>query len=281
MIKYLLILFMFVLFSISVFAAEKQVSILDNRFEPATIEITLGDTLIWTHNGQNPHTVKANDGSFDSGIGSMLNAGNSFRHQFNQDGTVSYFCEVHGQSMSGNIIVQAAQPPAPPNSPPAPSAPAPASPPSSPPQPPAASESSESSPPAEPSIGEQIGQIFQEAIDRIRGAISADSGDISVDTFLALSGPTKKVRGISIVKSGDKMILAKRENGAIDRAAISTIKYQHIDIDVCQKIEQNLAADERELVTCKKDADTGSNFVKIAASNTKLWHQLVSLIQLR
>ncbi|MDO8642368.1 MAG: hypothetical protein Q7R76_02120 [Candidatus Woesearchaeota archaeon] len=128
---------------------------------------------------------------------------------------------------------------------------------------------------------ENVGTVTQEAIDRIRGAISADSGDISVDTFLALSGPTKKVRGISIVKSGDKMILAKRENGAIDRAAISTIKYQHIDIDVCQKIEQNLAADERELVTCKKDADTGSNFVKIAASNTKLWHQLVSLIQLR
>lgn len=119
-----------------------------------------------------------------------------------------------------------------------------------------------------------------EALDRIKAAILPDAGDLDVEQFLHLA-QQKKARAVAIVKSGDKMILAKRENGALDRAAISTIKYQHITIDVCQKIEKNLPAEDREFVNCLKDADTGSNFVKTTTSNTELWRQLIARLQLR
>ena len=123
-------------------------------------------------------------------------------------------------------------------------------------------------------------QTFIEAINRIKAAILPDARDLDVEWFLS-SPTTRKASAVAIVKSGDKLILAKRENSAIDRSAISTIKYQQIDINVCLMIDKNLAADDRELVNCRKDAGTGSNFVKTATSDTKLWHQLVSLVQLR
>jgi hypothetical protein len=129
-------------------------------------------------------------------------------------------------------------------------------------------------------ITDVVRSLSQEALNRIKAAILPDIGDLDVEQFLHLA-QLKKARAVAIVKSGDKMILAKRENGAIDRAAISTIKYQHIDINVCQKIVRNLAENDRERVNCRKDPDTGSNFVKTTTSNTELWHQLISQLQLR
>jgi plastocyanin len=44
-----------------------SVSVVDFAFEPATLEVPVGTTVTWTNNGSRPHTVTADDGSFDSG----------------------------------------------------------------------------------------------------------------------------------------------------------------------------------------------------------------------
>src|SRR6185436_11330015 len=59
-------------------AAQPQtisVDIEDNKFTPNKITVPVGATVVWTHKGQKPHTVTADDGSFDSG---NLAAGGSF-----------------------------------------------------------------------------------------------------------------------------------------------------------------------------------------------------------
>jgi plastocyanin len=87
-----------------------NVAVGDNTFTASTITITEGDTVVWTDNGVRPHTVTADDASFDSG---NLSTGQTFSRTFTTAGTIRYYCKLHGAAggigMSGTIVVQAAQ----------------------------------------------------------------------------------------------------------------------------------------------------------------------------
>jgi len=74
-------------------AETKTVSIKDFAFDPKTISVNVGDTITWTNDGPSPHTVTADDASFDSG---NLDKGATFSHTFDKAGTVAYFCKYHG-----------------------------------------------------------------------------------------------------------------------------------------------------------------------------------------
>ncbi|MCG8350551.1 MAG: cupredoxin domain-containing protein [Chloroflexales bacterium] len=112
---------------------EIEVAIGDNTFTPGKITVPVGSTVVWTHQGQRPHTVTADDGSFDSG---ELANGNTFSFTFTVAGTFPYYCAFHGgpggEGMAGTIVVEDASdaagdpvlPPSPPNQ--QPDAPAPA-----------------------------------------------------------------------------------------------------------------------------------------------------------
>ena len=90
-------------------AAEHAVLIADSAFSPATVTITVGDTVTWTNADGRPHTVTANDGAFDSG---NLDEGQVFAFRFSEPGTYTYHCNYHDQ-MQATIVVQAASAPAP------------------------------------------------------------------------------------------------------------------------------------------------------------------------
>jgi len=82
--------------------AEATVSIIDFSFEPATLDVPAGATVVWTNEGQAPHTVT---GDFaDSGV---LEPGQTFSHTFAESGEFSYACAIHPQ-MTGSIRVSAA-----------------------------------------------------------------------------------------------------------------------------------------------------------------------------
>src|SRR5438874_10110396 len=91
-------------------AATGNVSIVDNNFQPQQLTVTAGDTVLWTDNGDNPHTVTADDGSFDSSNGGSgtLAKGQTFSHAFSTPGTHAYHCKIHGAAggigMSGTIV---------------------------------------------------------------------------------------------------------------------------------------------------------------------------------
>jgi plastocyanin len=81
--------------------AESAVSIVDFAFEPATLDVAAGATVVWTNDGQAPHTVT---GDFaDSGI---LEPGQTFSYTFAESGEQSYACAIHPQ-MTGTIRVSA------------------------------------------------------------------------------------------------------------------------------------------------------------------------------
>jgi plastocyanin len=63
-------------------------------FSPDNIVVVLGvnNTLVWTNNDISPHTVTANDGSFNSG---NLAPGQSYTYTFTAPGTYAYHCTYH------------------------------------------------------------------------------------------------------------------------------------------------------------------------------------------
>jgi plastocyanin len=91
--------------------AVRDVAIVNFAFNPGTIIITVGDTVRWTNQDVNLfHSAKANDGSWQT---PSLATGQSASVGFSRAGTFGYICGVHGASMSGTVVVQAAATPAP------------------------------------------------------------------------------------------------------------------------------------------------------------------------
>lgn len=91
------------------------VDVRDNEFVDADIVVTAGDTVAWSQSGSNPHSVTADDGSFDSHpdcLPNCMGQGDTFSHTFETPGEYPYHCKIHGgpdgQGMSGIVRVQAA-----------------------------------------------------------------------------------------------------------------------------------------------------------------------------
>jgi LPXTG-motif cell wall-anchored protein len=92
-----------------------SVSIVDDAFAPKTITVHAGDTVTWSDNGHDPHTVTADSGAFDSSpscpsdVSTCLHFGATYSHTFSTAGTFAYHCKIHGAAggvgMSGVILV--------------------------------------------------------------------------------------------------------------------------------------------------------------------------------
>jgi plastocyanin len=82
------------------------VKLVNLSFSPAQLTIKVGTTVVWTSEDNAPHTVTADDGSFDSG---NLKKGDSFSFTFTKAGTFPYYCAYHGTAggggMAGTITV--------------------------------------------------------------------------------------------------------------------------------------------------------------------------------
>ena len=99
-------------------------------FNPAVVNINVGEKVVWTYNDVSgvPHTVTSGgcpagvctpSGVFDSGFANLLDTpGETFEHTFNTAGTFDYHCQVHGAEHQGTVVVAAAPPPPPPPQPP-------------------------------------------------------------------------------------------------------------------------------------------------------------------
>ncbi len=78
---------------------EVMVETKDFVFDPVSITVPMGTTVVWTNTGAAPHTATGDFG--DSGI---LDPGQTFEFTFNDAGTFAYFCAIH-PDMQGEIIV--------------------------------------------------------------------------------------------------------------------------------------------------------------------------------
>ena len=84
----------------------RNVRIVDNDFAPRSLTIEAGQAVRWTNAGAIPHTVTANDGTFDSGL---IETQGSFDLVFAEEGSYEYFCTLH-PDMVGIVEVVAPAP---------------------------------------------------------------------------------------------------------------------------------------------------------------------------
>ncbi len=92
-------------------SADVSVNIMNFSFQPTPLIIPIGTTVVWTNQDSVPHTVTSDTGVWDSGIGTPLQKGASFKFTFNQVGTFPYHCMIH-PNMHGMIVVTAGSAPA-------------------------------------------------------------------------------------------------------------------------------------------------------------------------
>lgn len=77
-----------------------NISIKNFSFNPATLNIKKGDTVVWVNNDSVPHQIAG--GSFQ---GNPMSNGQSFSFTFTSTGTFDYRCQIH-PSMTGKIVVE-------------------------------------------------------------------------------------------------------------------------------------------------------------------------------
>ncbi len=78
-----------------------SVTIKDYAYDPSTITVPAGTSIIWTNLDTVPHTVTGTNGKFDSGI---LGPGKKFNYTFSDPGTYNYYCTIHPY-MKGQVVV--------------------------------------------------------------------------------------------------------------------------------------------------------------------------------
>lgn len=83
---------------------DRQVRIDDFTFDPQSRTVKTGTEVTWINRDSAPHTVTADNGSFES---EELATDEEFSFRFTQAGTYDYHCEIHGKDrMSGTVVVQ-------------------------------------------------------------------------------------------------------------------------------------------------------------------------------
>jgi plastocyanin len=78
--------------------ATSEVSVDDDVFEPAAVEVAAGAAVTWTWVGNNPHNVTG------EGFASETQTSGTFSHTFDQAGTYAYACTIH-PGMTGTLVV--------------------------------------------------------------------------------------------------------------------------------------------------------------------------------
>jgi plastocyanin len=86
-------------------AAEVPVDVVNFRFEPKTVQIDPGDTVVWNFETDG-HTSTSDQGEPERWNSRAVAAGQSFRHTFSKPGRFSYICIPHESAgMTGVVQV--------------------------------------------------------------------------------------------------------------------------------------------------------------------------------
>lgn len=88
-----------------------QVSITEDKFEPATIKIKKNDSITWTNNSQTPHQIASDPHPSNDtlpGLFSPNALGNSdtYTYTFEKSGTFTYHDHLNPFGLQGTVIVE-------------------------------------------------------------------------------------------------------------------------------------------------------------------------------
>jgi len=85
-------------------AATVNVTIVDFAFQPSSINVQIGDTVVWTNTGSFTHTVTSDGGAGPLDSPNLAN-GITYSFTFIADGTYNYHCTFHSATMKASVTV--------------------------------------------------------------------------------------------------------------------------------------------------------------------------------
>ncbi|MBM7857457.1 amicyanin, partial [Lentzea nigeriaca] len=80
-----------------------NVEIMGYAFQPATLTINAGDTVVWTNHDTAPHNVVVTNGP-EKFTSPTLQQGQTYTYTFTKPGTYSYYCSIH-PDMKASVTV--------------------------------------------------------------------------------------------------------------------------------------------------------------------------------
>jgi len=78
-------------------------------YDPKKLEIRVGDSVVWTNKAFAAHTATSDDDGKTFDTGNVEPGESSKAVKFEKAGEFKYHCLVHGKTMSGTIVVKAAE----------------------------------------------------------------------------------------------------------------------------------------------------------------------------
>ena len=78
-------------------------------YEPKKLEIRVGDAVVWTNKAFAAHTATSDDDGKTFDTRNVESGESSKPVKFEKEGEFKYHCVVHGKTMSGTIVVKAAE----------------------------------------------------------------------------------------------------------------------------------------------------------------------------
>jgi plastocyanin len=98
-------------FASSVAAADHDVAITADGFDPPSLTVVAGDAVTWTNETSADHAIRSDDGTLDSG---PIGPGEAYGHVFDAPGTFRY-ADPSDPGFAGTIVVEAAPATSPPS----------------------------------------------------------------------------------------------------------------------------------------------------------------------
>ena len=86
-------------------AAPISVEMKSISYDPKNVEVPVGGSVVWTDKAFTNHTATSDDGqTFDTG--EIKPNESSSPVKFDKEGEFTYHCKIHGQTMSGMVVVK-------------------------------------------------------------------------------------------------------------------------------------------------------------------------------
>lgn len=87
----------------------RTITVSDTGFSPGALQVPIGTEVFWQWTGKQEHqitgTFKSNDGDIPVESPRLKGSG-TFSYEFKTNGLFEYHCAVHGEAMSGQVIIK-------------------------------------------------------------------------------------------------------------------------------------------------------------------------------
>ena len=77
-------------------------------YDPKSVEVPVGGSIVWTNKAFSNHTATSEDDGKTFDTGEIKPNESSSPVKFDKEGEFKYHCKIHGETMSGTIVVKPA-----------------------------------------------------------------------------------------------------------------------------------------------------------------------------